>query len=471
MNLQSILYFMFLTLVWLGGMLCTSAKRRQLALLAASYLFYATWSPAFTLLLMASSGFNYAWGRILRRDASVSKLWTGILVNLAPLFFFKYAESVLLVLGLKSPDSLPFILMPIGLSFYTFQAMGYLLDIYRGYEDQPTLLEFSLFLAFWPTILSGPICRVPEMIPQFREAASPTKDDVSEGCRRIIIGLFMKMVLADILEQGIITGEGVRYGFDRMVGGWGGLDVLFLAAGFGFQLFFDFAGYSHIAIGSARLFGIRLRENFNDPFISSTPSEFWTRWHMSLSSWIRDYVFFPLVMLSRHQQWRYLAILISMVIFGIWHGVGATFIVWGFYQGLLLVIHRYGEQFLRSRRSGIMAGRPGAFISWGLTCLFISLGWVVFRAHNLTQASTMISALFSPASYWSMAMRPNFYIMISLVAFGYFFSILLKSLIQSWQSSLLERLVWITSPVYYSVIVMGIIIWSKQGANFIYFQF
>lgn len=473
MSFQSISYLLFLILVWSGTHIYCKATWRQFVLLAASYLFYITWSPSFVLLLFGTSIFNFVWGKALRRHPVLLMLWVGLLVNILLLCFFKYADDLLNSLGVTSPGAFPIILMPIGLSFYTFQAMSYLIEIYRGYEEQPNILELLLYMAFFPTILSGPICRAPEMIPQFRQTSYPTREDLAVGCRRIIIGLFQKLVLADTLDRGIWVGEGVRFGFDRLTAGWGGVDVWFLALGFGFQLFFDFAGYSNIAIGSARLFGIRLRENFNDPYISRTPSEFWTRWHMSLSSWIRDYLFFPLAMLRRSQGWRYLSLIIAMIIFGMWHGVGVTFVIWGFYQGLVLVAHRYLQQLTKVRpRWGILTGGLGTFISWGLTFTVISLGWIIFRANSLSQASNMIMRLLSPSSYTTLVMSPNFYIMVLLFITSYFAYIGAREFIKPLRASpVVSRLAWIASPVYYALVTLAIIICSKQTSTFIYFQF
>src|SRR6185295_9624236 len=189
------------------------------------------------------------------------------------------------------PEFFHDIVMPVGISFWTFQGLSYLFDVYREEEIDPSLLEFCLYMAFWPTVLSGPVCRLPNMLPQFRKEPVFSWEDISAGTLRIIQGLFMKMVLAQLLASGLTPGQGVAAGFDQVKSGLGGLDVWLLAIGFGFQLFFDFAGYSHIVIGGARLFGIQVPENFHRPFVSTTPSIFWTRWHMSLSFWIRDYVF------------------------------------------------------------------------------------------------------------------------------------------------------------------------------------
>lgn len=470
MSFQSISYILFLALTWGVAMLLPRPRWRQIALLVASYLFYATWSSTFALLLFASSVFNYVWGRVLRRRGSASALWTGLLANIGLLASFKYANTLLALLGMTDRFG---VLMPVGLSFYTFQAMSYLLDVYRGLDYRPSIVEFFLYMAFWPTILAGPICRVPEMIPQFRRVERPGWEDVSAGARRILSGLFMKLVVADTLVHGITPGEGIGMGFDQLAGGWGGLDVWFLAVGFGFQLFFDFAGYSNIAIGSARLFGIRLRENFDDPYLSRTPSEFWTRWHMSLSSWIRDYLFFPLATLRRDLGWRNLALVISMTVFGMWHGVGPTFVLWGVYHGLLLVAHRQVQQLRRIRFSGVvLPGWLGASLSWGLTFTLMSLGWILFRANSLAQAGIMFRALLSPGTYTTLSLRPNFYILVVLTVVGYFSYVALRELLRRLQAHpIMARLVWLVSPVYYATAILAVIIWSKQASIFVYFQF
>ena len=202
-------------------------------------------------------------------------------------------------------------------------------------------------MAFWPTVLAGPVCRLGNLLPQFRKQPAFSSADISAGAFFLIQGLFMKLFLAPLLASGLRPNEGVNAGFDRIGGGWGAMDVWFLGVGFGFLLFFDFAGYSHIVIGTARLFGIRLPDNFDRPFLSPTPSIFWTRWHMSLSFWIRDYVFMPLATAVRRPWWPYIALIISMTLFGLWHAVTLTFLLWGMYHGVLLVAHRLGQQLKR----------------------------------------------------------------------------------------------------------------------------
>ena len=249
----------------------------------------------------------------------------------------------------------------------------------------------------------------------------------------------MKFVLAQILVSGWLPGEGIAAGFDQMKGGWGGVDVWLLGIGFGFLLFFDFAGYSHIVIGIARIFGIRLPENFDRPFLSTTPSIFWTRWHMSLSFWIRDYVFNPLAVAGRRYSWWPYVFIISMILFGLWHGAKWTFIVYGLYHGLVLVMHRLGQQM--KRQFSVRLPRSlGAFLSWGTTFALISVGFIFFRANDLTQVWTMLRAVFTPAAYRRFAMPRNFYMLTSTIAVGYFVVTAGHSLLLSWRARYREAM-------------------------------
>ncbi len=476
MSLQSVSYLLFLLLAWAVAMLLRTARSRQLALLAASYLFYCLCGARFALLLLGSSLFNYYWAKLLRRKPTAALLWTGLAVNLTPLLAFKYAIPTLAYLGAKG--LLPWTtasaaLAPVGISFFTFQAMSYLLDVYRERDVDPSLPEFMLYIAFWPTILSGPVCRAFELVPQFREASRPSLGDVAAGCRRILLGLFLKVVLADTLARGLYAGEGVSFGFDRHTGSWGAPDVLFLAIGFGLQLFFDFAGYSHIAIGSARLFGFELRENFDRPYLSRTVTEFWTKWHMSLSFWIRDYLFMPLAMLGRSLVWRNVALVISMALFGLWHGAAGTFVLWGVLQGLFLVAHRQFQQRVGAR--GFPSDRfrgIWTFASWALTYGAITLSWVLFRADSLSQAGAMYRALLTPSAYRTLSMRPNYYIVVALTAAAYFVLEGTRALLDSSpRLAVARRYAWLASPVYYAFLIVAVVVWSKQASTFVYLQF
>ena len=389
------------------------------------------------MVLIASSLMNYVWGALLRRRMSAGRLWTGIALNLLLLIFFKYLPPLAETGAAAASqfDLFRHIVMPIGISFWTFQALSYLFDIYHEEELDPSLLEFCLYMAFWPTVLSGPICRLSEMLPQLRRASGFNQDDISVGAQRLLQGLIMKFVLAQVIASGLAPGEGIDTGFDVLNDSLGGVDVWVLAIGFGFQLFFDFAGYSHMVIGAARLFGIRLQENFNRPYLSVTPSIFWTRWHMSLSFWIRDYVFLPLAAMRRGRWWLHLMLISSMALFGLWHGAKATFILWGIYHGLLLVIHRIVQQIKRPIR---LTSSP--VLSGGATFCLVSLGWIFFRANDLDEALAMFGSVLSPDQYGHLSLPPSLYMLIAAVIGGYFAYELIGSLLADWRTDYRDEL-------------------------------
>lgn len=473
MMVQNVSYFALVLLVWLLSLGLRRPKAKQVLLLLASYAFYASWGNGFVFVLLASSLGNFWLGRLLRRNPTKARLGLGIAFNSLVLVLFKYLPGLTIALGGSASGSNWFtgLLIPVGISFWTFQALSYLFDLYREEELDPSLIEFSLYLSFWPTVLSGPVCRLTEMVPQFRSMRSPQWDHIAEGGRRILIGLFMKLVLARLLSEGLGSGEGVAYGFDQISQGWGGIDVWMLAIGFGLQLFFDFAGYSHIVIGTAMLFGLRLEENFDRPYLSTTPSEFWTRWHMSLSFWIRDYLFIPVATVRREFGWRLLALILSMTLFGLWHGATLTFIFWGLYHGGLLAGHRllqrWGQRWNLPLPSYLVTAA-----SWIVTFGMISLGWVLFRANSLQQALSMYAAVLSPGTYRSLALRPNFYIVTSLIVAAYFLYVALEATVSYLGSrNNLTRVLWLVSPVKYAAVLLLVIIWSKQESVFVYFQF
>jgi len=426
---------------------------RQAALLVSSFALYLTWAPWFAVVLLISIVINFAIGRWLRRNPHWRPLSAGILFNLGLLSVFKYLPEVAPHVGWLG--SLANLALPLGISFWTFQAMSYLFDLYREEELDPTFVEFALYMVFFPVTISGPVCRMPEMLPQFRSEEKTSWSDIVQGLRRIAIGVLM-MQLARLLGQGILAGDGIVRGFDRVTQ-WSGLDVWCLAFGYGLQLFFDFAGYSHIAIGAAQALGIAVPENFERPFASSNPSVFWTRWHMSLSFWIRDYVFFPLATARREIWWRNLALVISMAAFGVWHRASLLFLLWGCYHGVLLVAHRLLQQMER-KLNWEPPEKLWRFLGWATTAIFISLGWIFFRAASLSQAAQMLSAIVSPAGYSSHFLSFSLYYLVASLAAGYALTLLVgEALDRSPQSAaiaLLARWRWVWIPSLYALALL-----------------
>ncbi len=429
MTTQLIAYGIGVVVVWLLAMRFRSVTARQWLYLIASWLFYFTWGGWLIVILLFSSLMNYALGEWLKKSITGGRLWTGILLNLALLSTFKYLP----LLGMVAPPGSPLLLLkrimfPAGISFWTFQAMSYLLELYREEELNPTLLEFCLYMSFWPTVLQGPICRMSAMLPQFRQEWPVSDDDLKTGVRRVAIG-FLMLGLAAVMSGGLYAGAGVDAIFDHATfanaaSQASGIDVWFLIIGYGFQLYFSFCGFCHIVIGAARLFGIQVQENFNRPYLSTTISNFWTRWHMSLSFWIRDFLFLPLATMRREAWWRNLSLVISMFVFGIWHITagekGAVLLMmWGIWHGVLLVLHRQWQEF-RKRAGFEWTGAVATLISWWLTFSAVCTGYIFFRAESIHQAVGMLKAMLSLGSYRRFTLDHSFYVMTLLASVGYF---------------------------------------------------
>jgi len=467
-----------------GVMLFTRARSRtmrQIFLLAVSYALYLTWGPWFLLVLLLSTAVNFLLGRRMQSNASAGVLWGGLVFNLLLLGVFKYLPGVTVTIPFASLEKFSHLALPLGISFWTFQAMSYLLDLYRGEELDPTFVEFALYMAFFPVTISGPICRMPDMLPQFRSDAPTSRDDKARGVARIATGLLM-MQVAQLLGKGLVAGQGVNAGFDH-VRNWSGPDVWCLAFGYGLQIFFDFAGYSHLAIGAARMLGFTVPENFARPFSSTTPSVFWTRWHMSLSFWIRDYVFLPLAMLRRDDWWRKLCLLIAMVLFGLWHGATLLFVLFGCWHGVLLIVHRQAQQVER-HFDWQPSGRLGTAFCWLVTMALMNLGWIFFRSGSLAQAGGMFAALVSPTNYLSHALHPSLYLLVAMVAIGYAVTLIVVDQLESYAErlpasseamtiALRDRWVWI-APIWAMacVLVLTLMPHQTRAANvFMYRSF
>ena len=426
--------------LWLATYAIRSARGRQLLLLAASYIFYSTWGVRFLPILLLSTVVNYGFGRWLRRKPSAVILLLGIFFNLSLLGFFKYLPQAVRAFAPASPLApLAHLALPLGVSFWTFQAMSYLFDLYREEDLDPSLVEFALYMAFFPTVVSGPICRLTSLLPQFREACSPRWEDVAQGIKRIAIGAGM-IGASLLLATGFHAGEGLNAVWDRSGVALGTLDVWCLAIGFGFLLFFDFCGYSHMVIGIGRLFGFTLQENFARPYLSTTISNFWTRWHMSLSFWIRDYLFLPLATMQNSVLWRNFALFLSMVAFGIWHRASWPFLLWGCYQGLLLVLHRQWQ--VGKRLAGLSWEGPlPTLLSWFVTFAGVTLGWIFFRASSLSTALSMLKTALSPGHLRMVHVPRGTYLLVFAAFVGYFAIIALGALldrIEGWAGTNFE---------------------------------
>jgi alginate O-acetyltransferase complex protein AlgI len=462
MSLSGPLFYIFVTLVWLAVRAMHGNTLKAIGLLGASYLFYATFGVKSLCCLVLCSLGNYALGALLRRNPSATLLTVCAFLNCVLLAAFKFLPER----AGSHVGALPVLIHPVGISFWTFQSLSYLFDIYRGEELDPSLLEFCLYLSFWPTVLSGPITRLGDMLPQFRKIPRAGFDDLAAGVRLVVLGLFMKVVLAQLMAAGIRQGEGVDFGFDAASPIWGGLDTWSLAVGYGMQLYFDFAGYSYLVIGVARLFGIKVPDNFDRPYVASDPSSFWTKWHMSLSFWIRDYVFLNLARLRQSTAWLYVCLVISMAIFGIWHGATWNYVVWGIYSGLILVIHRLIQRARRGERTNSWYRQA---LGWSTTFAFISLGWVIFRSHDMRQAGRMLFSVLSPHSYLHLSLPYDYYLLTFVVTAGYFLQAIFRAMVS--RQPRVARLNAILVPMYYAIAIVSITVFSAKQSPFVYFRF
>jgi len=407
MLFNSIAFAIFLPAVLLAFHSLSSAKRRYL-LLAASYFFYGWWDWRFCGLVAFSTVVDYlcalgiersrvacpgapSLAQYRLRDPRKLLLCLSLVANLALLGVFKYfdffaasAQSLLHSFGVEAHLPTLEVLLPIGISFYTFQTMSYVIDVYRGLPAERNFIDFANFVIFFPQLVAGPIVRAGDLLPQLKSRHEGTGDDFAAGTMLIIRGLLKKVVLADNLSVFV----------DRVFfepGEYASISCWFATYAYAFQIYLDFSGYTDIALGTARLFGVRLMENFNLPYVAVGPSDFWRRWHISLSTWIRDYLYIPLGG-SRHGPGRTaLALTLTMALGGLWHGARWNFVLWGLSHGVLLA----GERLLRlvPSRDTIMAPHirlVRALVTFHLVCL----GWVLFRAPSVELAGAMFGRLF-----------------------------------------------------------------------------
>ena len=373
-------------------------QRLRLAwLVVASLFFYGSWSVKLLFLLLATATFTYLVGLLL--ESTTSPHWRkaflgfAIVVNLGILGFFKYANfaldnvfHLLRAAGMADRSPVVAVLLPLGISFYTFELVSYLVDIYRRrIPAQRDVLHYALYVLFFPRLVAGPIVRPDEFFPQLGKFALPDWDRAQVALQLILLGLFQKAVLADHLGLAIDPVFADPASFAS-------LSVWLAMVGYALQIYCDFAGYSAMALGMARLLGFRLPVNFRMPYFSADIAEFWHRWHVSLSRWIRDYVYIPLGG-SRGGPWMTARnVFLTMTLCGLWHGAGWTFILWGAYHGALLALHRAVP---RPNWWSSPLLRP---LHVGTTFLCCVLGWVLFRASTLADAGLIYRRMLSPVS-------------------------------------------------------------------------
>ena len=459
-------------------------KYRWIILLFASYYFYMAWRPEYIILIMFSTFIDYLcsirMGQVEKKRRKPF-LWISILTNLGLLFTFKYftlfGNSVESVINLWDRDfsfiSLS-IILPMGISFYTFQTLSYSIDVYNGkIQPEKHIGIFALFVTFFPQLVAGPIERASVLLPQFKKRVKFDNNRVSSGLKLMTWGLFKKVVIADRIAPIVNSIYNEPSSFE-------GVHFIIATVLFAYQIYCDFSGYSDMAIGGARVLGFNLSENFRRPYYSKTISEFWKRWHISLSTWFRDYLYIPLGG-NRVIKWRrYYNLLITFLVSGLWHGANWTFVIWGGLHGIYLVIGLMTEESRNKFIDKLKINTKGTFYNFVqviLTFCLVSFAWIFFRANSLTDAVYIISEL-----KISLIDIQNIRLVLAemgslvdlMIVFGLIFFL---EMIHSIQRKV--KLIYFVSQKpfiirwgLYSTFVFIIVLLGKWGSqDFIYFQF
>ena len=382
-----IFLFLFLPLCLLAYFLCNRkvGYRAGLVVLSVmSLVFYAYDHIQYLLILVLSILVNWFISRIIiRLEERPSKiiLMIGIVANILPLFYFKYLNFVLFNFNriVATDFQIEQIILPLGISFYTFQQISYLVDTYRGETKKYNFLEYTAFVSFFPQLVAGPIVLHKEIIPQFRQIEKKkfNSDSLANGLYVLAVGLFKKVILADTF------GEAVAWGFSH-VADLSSMDIIIVMLSYTFQIYFDFSGYSDMAIGIARMFNIDIPRNFNSPYKATSIREFWDRWHMTLTRFLREYIYFPLGGSRKGRKRTYINIIIIYIVSGIWHGASWTFILWGIVHGIASVLNRIFKKTWE---------RMHVAFQWLVTFCFLNISWLIFRADSVSQVFELLKRM------------------------------------------------------------------------------
>jgi alginate O-acetyltransferase complex protein AlgI len=468
MIFSSIEFFVFLGIVLALLTIARSENVRRNILLVASYFFYGWWDWRFCLLLLGYTVLDYNVGVHLedetRPRARFAWLIASLVGNLGTLAVFKYTNFFLGSLapllegaGLHVPHL--HIILPVGISFMTFQTMSYSIDVFqRRLKATRSFRDFALFAAFFPQLVAGPIVRGSVFLPQLETVHPPRLDNLRLGIEQFIRGFTKKVLFADTLAV-YVDPVFAHPGAFASPACW--LAVVAYAG----QIYYDFSGYSEMAIGVGRMLGFRLPENFRHPYLSLNIAEFWRRWHISLSSWLRDYLYFTLGGNRRGPAATYLNLMITMLLGGLWHGASWNFVVWGGLHGVALAAHRFAREHRPSSSVGRF-GVPGKLLSWATTFLFVLLTWVFFRARNFSDAWAMLRKM--------MFIGPHgveWYYVPALAAIGLGAALHVWVLLRHERDLRLD----LTRPVAWpalTVLLLLVLLYAPFGTNpFIYFQF
>jgi len=458
-------------------------KPRLYLIFLASLVFYGFWRVEFIPVMLISVITDYFLALKIASSERIRKkqlLILSLFINIGLLFYFKYliffsdnAIGFANLLGITVNPILLNIILPLGISFYTFQTISYTVDVYRNQiNPEKNFILYACYVIFFPQLIAGPVLRASEVIYQFSKRPPFKWEFIVVGLRRIIYGIFLKVVIADNIAPLVDSG------FSIPIEILSALDVWTLGFLFGFQIYFDFSAYSHIALGSARLMGIKFPENFNFPYLANSPKDFWRRWHISLSSWIRDYLYLPLAGIKVGSQSlgglekatlnknKNKPLFIAWAIMGLWHGANWTFVLWGVYHAVVIFIYRIMLP-ITSKFNQNLKLFGGIF----LTLPIMMLSWIPFRAQSISDVFYMWSKVFNPYSYASLGMKENTYLITACLLISIFITWTVKNkLLPIFTKN--KKVVLVCGEILvFSVLISLIIIFLRPINQFIYFQF
>lgn len=452
-------------------------KYRWILLLLANYYFYMSFSPEYVILLLITTGVSYSCALLIKKSEKIRNkkilLGVGIIISLSFLLFYKYAsfftdniEKLLKSIALPLNDVTLQLLLPIGISFYTFKTISYMVDSYRGkIEPEKHFGYYASYLSFFPTLVSGPIDRAADTIPMIKADKKFSYEDAVYSLRLMVVGFAKKILIADVLSKY------VNMVFDNVYE-YSGITLMIGAVLFTFQIYCDFSGYSDIAIGTAGLLGIPCKRNFNSPYFAASVKEFWSRWHISLSTWFRDYVYIPLGG-SRVKPWRtQLNVMITFLISGLWHGANWTFVIWGGIHGFYQVI----ENLLLPKGKGKENRNFLKPLRIVITFCLVTIAWIFFRADSVEDAMYVVTAMWNDFSVrnalanLSMTFTGILKIVPFLTALMIYDYISLKKDLLREMSKWKWPIRWI---IYIGIVLLMIVLKIHNGTSqqFIYFQF
>ena len=476
-------YFWFLPIVFLATFTIGRKKRRKqiLILLVSSYVFFWLASGWHILLLLVSTITDWTASKKIHNsdDSRYRKRWLrgSLIINLGLLGLFKYLDFLIQSLNwvtlklANSPEMDTFgLLLPVGISFYTFQTMSYTIDIYKGknkpYED---FLSFSCYAAFFPQLVAGPIVRADHFEKEIEKVLSPSTMRIRLGLTLIVYGLAKKLIIADNMAVHVNTIFDDVEGLTNIGLVWWG------ALAFGIQIYCDFSAYTDIAIGSAHLLGITLPENFDSPYTATSPQDFWRKWHISLSTWLRDYLYIPLGGSRNGPRVMFFALMTTMLLGGLWHGASWNFVLWGLIHGLLLIIHRVVKQ--NNTVTSLYTSKPRIFtmMGWIVTQYFIFMTWLIFRLEDSSILIPALKSYIGIGSHWDTQEMLEHLPEIKFLTFGIAILFICGHLLSSKIGGFKH---WISrqNPLVWGVLIgtmigLSLTLRPAETADFIYFRF